>query len=656
MSILSNTIKLNDGVSPVLQNISQNASRSSTAMSSFGQHMGGVADKATRASGSLMNIKSIFLGSLGANIAAAAIAKVGDALGSVLDMAEEYATINARLGLIAGSQNNVIALNREIYESARRSRSAYADVAEMVANLSQSAQDAFPDPRETVQFAETINKAMAIGGTKGQAKKNAVLQLTQGLASGQLQGDEFRSIAENAPILENIIAKTMGVSRGELKKLAADGKITAEVIKKAMTENAAEIEEQFRKLPHTMSDWVTDIQSVAQYAFAPLFDVINELSNSEEFRQFIDSIENNIQYIAPIIKNIANEISYAFKQMLTFGQKAFSFLQEHSGIVTVALYAIGAAAAYSAIVFGIDTAAKVANTIANYALAASQWSLNAAIAANPVGLIAIAIIAVIGAIHLLVMAYDEVTGSTYTTVGVIAGVFGGLFAFLYNGVAYAWNIFIIFANFLLTVFDNPAKAIKNLFGSLWNNIVEFTVSAINTILDVMRKIPFLKSLLEGVGPAVAANFQVKVDSGPLDNYKMGTMNVLETASAWQDAGDGAVGKISNVFTSKQPDNNATYDGKVDAVAKAAGDTSKNSKKTAKNTEKMAKAIDLTKDEIDRLHQGIMNDAIKQWSNRTIHMNITNNNNIDSSVNYGEFITDFATGLGRAFERNTGEAL
>lgn len=656
MSILSNTIKLNDGVSPVLQNISQNASRSSTAMSSFAQKVGGVSDKATKATGSLMNIKSIFLGALGANIAAAAIAKVGDALGSVLSMAEEYATINARLGLIAGSQNNVIALNREIYESARRSRSAYMDVAETVASLSQSAHDAFPDPRETIAFAETINKAMAIGGTKGQAKKNAMIQLTQGLASGQLQGDEFRSIAENAPIIENIIAKTMGVSRGELKKLASEGKITAEVIKKAMTENAAEINEQFRKLPHTMSDWVTDIQSVAEYTFAPLFTVINDLSNSEEFRQFIDSIENNIQYIAPIIKNVANEIAYAFKQMLTFGQKAFSFLQEHSGIVTVALYAIGAAATYSAIVFGIDTAAKVANTIANYALAASQWSLNAAIAANPVGLIAIAIIAVIGAIHLLVMAYDEVTGSTYTTVGVIAGVFGGLFAFLYNGVAYAWNIFIIFANFLLTVFDNPAKAIKNLFGSLWNNIVEFTVSAINTILDVMRKVPFLKSLLEGVGPAVAANFQVKVDSGPLDDYKMGPMNVLETASAWQDKGDGVVGSISGVLTSKQPDNNATYDGKVDAVAKAAGDTAKNSKKTAKNTEKMAKAIDLTKDEIDRLHQGIMNDAIKQWSNRTIHMNITNNNNIDSSVNSGEFITDFHNGLLSTLERNTGEAL
>lgn len=656
MSILSNTIKLNDGVSPVLKNISQSASQSSTAMSSFAQKVGGVSDKATKATSSLMNIKSIFLGALGANIAAAAIAKVGDALGSVLGLAEEYATVNARLGLIAGSQNNVIALNREIYESARRSRSAYMDVAETVASLSQSAHDAFPDPRETIAFAETINKAMAIGGTKGQAKKNAMIQLTQGLASGQLQGDEFRSIAENAPIIENIIAKTMGVSRGELKKLASEGKITAEVIKKAMTENAAEINEQFRKLPHTMSDWVTDIQSVAEYAFAPLFTVINDLSNSEEFRQFIDSIENNIQYIAPIIKNVANEIAYAFKQMLTFGQKAFSFLQEHSGIVTVALYAIGAAAAYSAIVFGIDTAAKVANTIANYALAASQWSLNAAIAANPIGLIAIAIIAVIGVIHLLVTAYDEVTGSTYTTVGVIAGVFGGLFAFLYNGVAYTWNIFIIFANFLLTVFDNPAKAIRNLFGSLWNNIVEFTVSAINTILDVMRKVPFLKSLLEGVGPAVAANFQMKVDSGPLDDYKMGPMNVLETASAWQDKGDGVVGGISNVFTSKQPDNDATYDGKVDAVAKAAGDTAKNSKKTAKNTEKMAKAIDLTKDEIDRLHQGIMNDAIKQWSNRTIHMNITNNNNIDSSVNYGEFITDFASGLGSAFERNTGEAL
>mgnify|MGYP000913492111 CR=1 FL=1 len=67
MSILSNTIKLNDGVSPVLQNISQNASRSSTAMSSFAQKVGGVSDKATKATGSLMNIKSVFLGALGAN-------------------------------------------------------------------------------------------------------------------------------------------------------------------------------------------------------------------------------------------------------------------------------------------------------------------------------------------------------------------------------------------------------------------------------------------------------------------------------------------------------------------------------------------------------------------------------------------------------------
>ena len=115
-------------------------------------------------------------------------------------------------------------------------------------------------------------------------------------------------------MIENIIAKTMGVSRGELKKLASEGKVTAEVIKKAMTENADEIEAAYRKLPHTFADWATDIKSVAEYAFAPLFDAVNELANSPEFRQFVDSIENNIQYIAPIIKNVFNEISYAFKQ------------------------------------------------------------------------------------------------------------------------------------------------------------------------------------------------------------------------------------------------------------------------------------------------------------------------------------------------------
>lgn len=654
MSILSNTIKLNNGVSPVLNNISQTAGTASSSMSNFAQQVTHTGNAANKTNGSLSNLKAIFLGSLGANIAAAAIQKVGDAIGHVFDAAQEFASIQARLGLIVGEQGNVAALNKEIYESARRSRTEYASMAETVATLSQSAHDAFPDPKEAVDFAEKINKVMAIGGTTGENKKNAMIQLTQGLASGQLQGDEFRSIAENAPMIENIIAKTMGVSRGELKKLASEGKVTAEVIKKAMTDNADEIEAAYRKLPHTFADWATDIKSVAEYAFAPLFDAVNELANSPEFRQFVDSIENNIQYIAPIIKNVFNEISYAFKQVLTVGQQVFGWLQENAWFVHAALFALATIALVYAANWLVAAASTVVATVA-------QWSLNAAMLACPATWVALAIMGIVAALYFVIDMYNEWAGTTYTVVGVIAGVFGALWAIIYNQIAYIWNIFIIFANFIATVFNNPAKAIKNLFGSLWNNLVEFAVQGINAMLDVMKQVPFLKKLLDGVGHVVASRFQVQVDAGPFDDYKMQSKSITETAGAWQDAGDSIVGKISNIFNPNKSDSSSSNidssnNDKRGAVSDAAKDTAKNTKKTAKNTEKTAKALQLTADEINTLHKGIMNDAIKSWSQRTIHLNVTNNNNIDSSVDYNDFNTNFADGLVNAFQRNTGEAL
>lgn len=652
MSILSNTIKLNNGVSPVLNNISQTAGTASSSMSNFAQQVTHTGNAANKTNGSLSNLKTIFLGSLGANIVAAAIQKVGDAIGHVFDAAQEFASIQARLGLIVGEQGNVAALNKEIYESARRSRTEYASMAETVATLSQSAHDAFPDPKEAVDFAEKINKVMAIGGTTGENKKNAMIQLTQGLASGQLQGDEFRSIAENAPMIENIIAKTMGVSRGELKKLASEGKVTAEVIKKAMLENADDIEEAYRKMPHTFADWATDIKSVAEYAFAPLFDAVNELANSPEFRQFVDSIENNIQYIAPIIKNVFNEISYAFKQILTVGQQVFGWLQENAWFVHAALFALATVALVYAANWLVAAASTVVATVA-------QWDLNAAMLACPATWVALAIMGIVAALYFVIDMYNEWAGTTYTVVGVIAGVFGALWAAIYNQIAFVWNIFIIFANFIATVFKDPAKAIKNLFGSLWNNLVEFAVQGINAMLDVMKQVPFLKKLLDGVGDVVASKFQVQVDAGPLDDYKMQYKDIGETAGAWQLAGDNLVGKFSGIFNPGQRNDDATNSDqstKRDAVADAAKDTAKNTKKTAKNTEKTAKALQLTADEINTLHKGIMNDAIKSWSQRTIHLNVTNNNNIDSSVDYNDFNTNFADGLVNAFQRNTGEAL
>ena len=191
------------------------------------------------------------------------ISMVTGAITGLNETANEFNSIRARLSLITNDQGNAVALNEKIYESAIRARGGYMEMAEATAQLSMSAHDAFPDPREAVSFMEGIQKLFVIGGASKASQKSAMLQLTQGMASGQLQGDEFRSIAENAPIIENMIAKTMGVSRGELKKLASEGAVTAEVIKKSIMDNMPEIEAQFAKMPKTFDDHMTELKNRA---------------------------------------------------------------------------------------------------------------------------------------------------------------------------------------------------------------------------------------------------------------------------------------------------------------------------------------------------------------------------------------------------------
>ena len=180
-------------------------------------------------------------------------------------------------------------LNNLIFESAQRARGGYLDMARAVSQLAQSAHDAFPDPREATRFMEGIQKMFVIGGVDRAHQQDAMVQLTQGLASGTLQGDEFRSIAENAPIIENMIAKEMGVPRGALKQLASEGKVTADIIRNAVLNNMDEINAQFATMPKRWGDHFTELTNIALREFAPVFTRLNDLANSDGVRFFVNN-------------------------------------------------------------------------------------------------------------------------------------------------------------------------------------------------------------------------------------------------------------------------------------------------------------------------------------------------------------------------------
>ena len=204
---------------------------------------------------------SFIIGSIFGDMIFNAIEEIASIPSKLIKASDAYSGIMARLNLVAGGQEQAIALNEQIYQSALRARGPYDVMADSVSKIAMTAKEAFPDPRTVVPFMENIQKLFNIGGTDIERQKDALLQLTQALGSGKLQGDELRSIAEAAPLIEKYIADYMGVSMGEIKQLGADGEITAEIIKNAILGATDEINKQFETIPMKWEDIWTNIQS-----------------------------------------------------------------------------------------------------------------------------------------------------------------------------------------------------------------------------------------------------------------------------------------------------------------------------------------------------------------------------------------------------------
>ena len=374
MATLSNYISLSTNI-PNAMNAAANATtKAYQSLNTLHNKMNGVSNASETLKASMGGIMNSFAGNLLANTVMNGIGAIKGAIESIQDTATEWAQVQARLKLVAGSQENAIYLNKQIFESAQRARGGYLEMADAVIQVSQSAHDAFPDPRKAVEFMEGIQKVFAIGGASKEAQKNAMLQLTQGLASGQLQGDEFRSIAENAPMIENIIAKSMGVSRGELKKLASEGKITAEVIKNAIMNNLPEIEKQFESLPKTWGDHMQSIKNKAIRAFEPVFQRISDLANSEGVRELVDNVTGAIQTVAPVFYWLVGVIGETINTAVWAFNTLSNFVRQHSSIMYTAMIILGGVMAFYAIQAGIAAGRTILAAGAMAIKAVADWA------------------------------------------------------------------------------------------------------------------------------------------------------------------------------------------------------------------------------------------------------------------------------------------
>ena len=243
---------------------------------------------------------SSMIGGLTGGLSFAGLAKASD----------ENSLRNSRLGMVT---NDVAGLKQKTFVASQQSGADYGQQLDSIAKLKMLTKGLFNDD-EAVKFTSTLDKAFKVSGTSAGEASAAMYQLNQAMTSGKLQGDEFRSVMENAPILAQKIAESMGVSMAQLKKLGSEGKITSDVIKKAVLGSADEIESKYKDMPLTFGKVWQQAQNAGQQAMDGMLTKVNELLKTNAGQKIAKDLQG-------AFAGMANMAGGAFDGILDISKK-----------------------------------------------------------------------------------------------------------------------------------------------------------------------------------------------------------------------------------------------------------------------------------------------------------------------------------------------
>lgn len=587
-------------------------------------------------------------------------------VGNVIELSDTMTQTTARLDLIVDDGGSVEELQNKIYASAQASRGSYLATADAVSKLGSQASQAFSSNDELIAFTELLNKQFTIAGTEVQGIDAAMLQLTQSMAAGRLQGDELTSVLENAtPIVQNIqryLEEVQNIDASNIKELASEGVITADVIKNAMFYAADEINTKFETMPVTFGQVWQSFQNTALMAFQPVLERLNELANSEAFQNFVNGAIEALSMVAGITLEIFNLVA-----------ETSGFISEHwsiiepiiMGIVTALGLYYGAMLLYNAIT-GISTgitaakafaeqvhaASLMMQTGATFAATAAQYGFNAALLACPITWIIILIIALIALFYAAVAAVNKFAGTSVSATGIICGVFmvaaafiGNLFVTLINFVidifVVLWNFIAAFANFFANVFTDPVGAIARLFFDLVDTVLSLLqslASAIDTIFgsNLAGSVQGWRDSLGGwVDDTFGKGTEVMAQLNAEDMH----LGRFEYGSAWDAGysfGEGVEDTISNfdlssLFGSNVPSPEDYTD--LGNYGSGVGGIGSGVDEIAGNTGAMADSMDITSEELKYLRDLAEQETVNRFTTAeiTIDAPITNNISKDTDL-------------------------
>lgn len=595
-------------------------------------------------------------------------------VGKALNISDELVQTTSRLNMMNDGVQTTAELVNMVYAAAQDARGSFSQMADVVARFGNNAKDAFSSSEEVVAFADLIQKQMTIAGASTQEAANAELQLSQALGSGVLRGDELNSIFEQAPNLIQNIADYLDVPIGKIREMAADGELSADVVKAAIFSAADDINSKFNEMPMTWGQIWQSMQNTALIAFQPVLQRLNDLANSEAFQTFIQGAIEAMATLASIVLNIFDLIG-------TVG----GFIADNWSVISPIIYGvIGALAVYAAylgIVKAIEIASAAASMIHSLAMSAkiavmaavtgqtmaataAQMGYNGALYACPVVWIIMLLIALIAIIFAVCNAIAKMTGIANSGFGVITGGVNVVIQFFKNLGLTVANIALGIGNAVAALASNMMTAFHNAIcnvQSWFYNLLSTACSVIESIAAALNKLPFVSFDYSGISSA-ADDYAAKASEagGNKEDYQSISDAFNEgftTFDAFQDGwasdafnagaawGDGVADKVSNfslsdVFGQTDIPNVGDYtSGFNDTIANSGVGDSIGS--IDDNTGKIKDSLEVSEEDLKYLRDIAEQEAINRFTTAEINVDMSG---MQNTVNSGDDIDGFMTKL------------
>lgn len=607
-------------------------------------------------------------------------------VGKALNISDELVQTTSRLNMMNDGLQSTQELVNMVYAAAQDARGSFSEMADVVARFGNNAGDAFGSSEEVVAFADLIQKQMTIAGASTQEASNAMLQLSQALGSGVLRGDELNSIFEQAPNLIQSIADYLDVPIGKIREMAADGELSADVVKAAIFASADEINAKFEEMPMTWGQIWQSMKNTAMIAFQPVLQRLNDIANSEAFQTFVNGAIEAMATLANVVLNI-------FELIGTVG----GFIADNWSIISPIIYGvIGALAVYAAylgIVKGIELASAAASAVmavgkglyaaatmiatgATWAQTTAQLGLNDAMYACPIVWIIMLIIALIAIIFAVCSAIAKLTGVANSGFGVITGGINVVIQFFKNLGLTVANIALGIGNAIAALGSNIMTAFHNAICSVqawWYDLLSTCLSVIESICAALNKLPFVEFDYSGISNA-ADDYAAKAAEAAgnkedytsisdafndgfstFDTFQDGwAADAFDAGASWGDGVADAVSNfsLSDVFGGTDIPNVDDYtSGFNDAIANSGvGD---NLGSIADDTGAIKDNMDITQEDLKYLRDIAEQEAVNRYTVAEINIDQSGmQNNISSGDDIDGFMTKLTDSVNEAVDNMT----